>query len=295
VTQGPGAIPSHSDHPSFEYAVQAARQHMAGLARQAKQLEVAIDILCAGTCPVHVPLVHPLAEGSGGVLLLLADGFQATFAENVRRALLRGAGSRGSLAVRCSPPLQLARVIGPAEAPTEPLEQAGPNGEATRRGRRAGGGPGSGERERHGRKEARTLVGFFSCLARDRRAAAGRRFPPSLRVPDPLFVRCADRASWFHLSTVERQHGLALFLQLAEDITDDWAYFQVAVHYTNTQQSRSVRVPSGTGRRNCSCKVCRSVSLYPLWIRGDLGGDLKNWSEQLCVSSIRLFSSTHEA
>jgi protein transport protein SEC23 len=138
VTQGPGAIPCHAGHPSFEYAVQQARQHMAGLARQAKQLEVAIDVLCAGTCPVHVPVVHPLAEGSGGVLLLLADGFQATFAENVRRALLRGSGSRGSLAVRCSPPLQLARIIGPAEAPTEALEQAGPIGEGSESGRGAG-------------------------------------------------------------------------------------------------------------------------------------------------------------
>jgi hypothetical protein len=81
-------------------------------------------------------------------------------------------------------------------------------------------------------------------------------------------VRCADRAAWFHLPTVERQHGLALFLQLAEDIADDWVYFQVAVHYTNTQQSRSVRSRSGGGQElgegtalaecvaSCPCTLC---------------------------------------
>lgn len=129
VTEGPGSIPAHEAHPAFQYELQRAAQHMAGLGRQAKQLEVAIDVLAAGTCPVRVPVLLPLAEASGGVLLLLADGFEATFAENVRRALLRGSGSRGSLCVRCSPPLQLARVIGPAEAPSETPEAAGPSGE----------------------------------------------------------------------------------------------------------------------------------------------------------------------
>lgn len=40
---------------------------------------------------------------------------------------------------------------------------------------------------------------------------------------------------------MERQHGLALFLELAEDHRGAWAYLQVAVHYTNTHQGRSVQ------------------------------------------------------
>ncbi|GAQ89659.1 Vesicle coat complex COPII [Klebsormidium nitens] len=178
VTEGPGSIPAHEAHPAFQYELQRAAQHMAGLGRQAKQLEVAIDVLAAGTCPVRVPVLLPLAEASGGTMLLLADGFEATFAENVRRALLRGSGSRGSLCVRCTPPLQLARVIGPAEAPSETPEAAGPS----------------------------------------------------------------DTGAWFQLSSVERQQGLALFLELAEDHTGEWAYLQAAVHYTNTHQGSVVRV-----------------------------------------------------
>lgn len=129
VTEGPGSIPTHEAHPSFAYELERAAQHMAGLGRAAKQLEVAVDVLAAGTCPVRVPVLHPLAQASGGMLLLLADGFEATFAENVRRALLRGSGSRGTLCVRCAAPLQLTRIIGPAETPADTPEAAGPNGE----------------------------------------------------------------------------------------------------------------------------------------------------------------------
>ena len=57
----------------------------------------------------------------------------------------------------------------------------------------------------------------------------------------------ADTGAWFQLSSVERQQGLALFLELAEDHPGEWAYLQAAVHYTNTHQGRCVHTRTSKG------------------------------------------------
>lgn len=65
--------------------------------------------------------------------------------------------------------------------------------------------------------------------------------PLLLAAPDCCLS--ADTGAWFQLSSVERQQGLALFLELAEDHPGEWAYLQAAVHYTNTHQGRCAHTP----------------------------------------------------
>jgi hypothetical protein len=71
-------------------------------------------MLCAGTCPVRVPVLQPLAKCSGGVLLL-HDDFGEAFGVNLQRASTRAAGSHGLFEIRCSDTMLVTQVTGPGE------------------------------------------------------------------------------------------------------------------------------------------------------------------------------------
>ncbi|KAF2304818.1 hypothetical protein GH714_038062 [Hevea brasiliensis] len=73
-----------------------------------------VDILCAGTCPVRVPVLQPLAKASGGVLVL-HDDFGEAFGVNLQRASTRASGSQGLLEIRCSDDILITQVVGPGE------------------------------------------------------------------------------------------------------------------------------------------------------------------------------------
>ncbi|GFZ13673.1 Sec23/Sec24 protein transport family protein [Actinidia rufa] len=83
---------------------------MENLGREAHQHNTVVDILCAGTCPVRVPVLQPLAKASGGVLIL-HDDFGEAFGVNLQRASTRAAGSHGLLEVRCSDDILITQVI----------------------------------------------------------------------------------------------------------------------------------------------------------------------------------------
>lgn len=74
---------------------------MENLGREAHRRNTMVDILCAGTCPVRVPVLQPLAKVYGGVLIL-HDDFGEAFGVNFQRASSRAAGFHGLLEIRCS-------------------------------------------------------------------------------------------------------------------------------------------------------------------------------------------------
>ncbi|KAM7249860.1 hypothetical protein ACFE04_019639 [Oxalis oulophora] len=80
---------------------------MEHLGREAHRHNTAVDVLCAGTCPVRVPVFQPL-ETSRGVLVLHDD-----FGVNLKRASSRAAGSHGLLEIRCSDDILITQVVGP--------------------------------------------------------------------------------------------------------------------------------------------------------------------------------------
>ncbi|GBG67818.1 hypothetical protein CBR_g939 [Chara braunii] len=122
---GPGAAPVNEEHPNFAYEEANAKAYLETLGKEAKYLDVAVDIFCAGACPVKVPVLHPLAKASGG-LLWLHDDFGETFGGNLQRAVSRVCGTEGVLEVRCSGPVAITRIIGPAEAITDSQEESFP-------------------------------------------------------------------------------------------------------------------------------------------------------------------------
>uniref|UniRef100_A0A0A9CN95 Protein transport protein SEC23 n=1 Tax=Arundo donax TaxID=35708 RepID=A0A0A9CN95_ARUDO len=87
---------------------------MESLGHEAQRHSTIVDILCAGTCPVRVPVLQPLAKCSGGVLLL-HDDFGEAFGVNLQRASTRAAGSHGLFEIRCSDNMLVTQVIGPGE------------------------------------------------------------------------------------------------------------------------------------------------------------------------------------
>ncbi|KAK8954523.1 hypothetical protein KSP39_PZI002816 [Platanthera zijinensis] len=121
-TYGPGSVPSLSSHPNYPYMEKTAMKWMEHLGEEAHRNNIIVDILCAGTCPVKVPVLQPLAKSSGGVLLL-HDDFGEAFGVNLQRASMRAAGSHGLFEIRCSDDILVTQVIGPGEeAPADAHE-----------------------------------------------------------------------------------------------------------------------------------------------------------------------------
>ncbi|CAL5433699.1 unnamed protein product [Camellia sinensis] len=113
-TYGPGSVPHSFSHPNYPYMEKTALKWMENLGREAYRHNTVVDILCAGTCPVRVPVLQPLAKASGGILIL-HDDFGEAFGVNLQRASTRAAGSHGLLEIRCSDNILITQVIGPGE------------------------------------------------------------------------------------------------------------------------------------------------------------------------------------
>lgn len=113
-TYGPGSVPHSFSHPNYPHKEKTALKWMENLGQTAHRQNTVVDILCAGTYPVRVPILQPLAKASGGVLLL-HDDFGEAFGVNLQRASARAAGSHGLLDIRCSEEIQITQVVGPGE------------------------------------------------------------------------------------------------------------------------------------------------------------------------------------
>nr|XP_043606971.1 protein transport protein SEC23 isoform X2 [Erigeron canadensis] len=113
-TCGPGSVPYSSSHPNYPYMEKNALKWMENLGREAHKRNTLIDILCAGTCPLRVPILQPLVKASGGILIL-HDDFGEAFGVNLQRASNRAAGSHGLMEIRCSDDINVSQVIGPGE------------------------------------------------------------------------------------------------------------------------------------------------------------------------------------
>ncbi|OAY70337.1 protein transport protein SEC23 [Ananas comosus] len=121
-TYGPGSVPHSFNHPNYAYMEKTAMKWMEHLGHEAHRHDTVVDILCAGTCPVRVPILQPLAKSSGGVLIL-HDDFGEAFGVNLQRASTRAAGSHGLFEIRCSDDILVTQVIGPGEeAPADSHE-----------------------------------------------------------------------------------------------------------------------------------------------------------------------------
>jgi protein transport protein SEC23 len=110
-TLGPGSLPYSNTHPNYAYMERKATKHMEHLGQEARRLDIALDVMCAGTCPARIPTLQPLADASGGVLVL-HDDFGEVFCTNLQRAVRRSTGFRGILEIRCSDDVAVTRVIG---------------------------------------------------------------------------------------------------------------------------------------------------------------------------------------
>ncbi|XP_058077782.1 protein transport protein SEC23 A-like [Magnolia sinica] len=113
-TYGPGSVPHSFSHPNYPYMEKIAVKWMEHLGHEAHRHDTVVDILCAGTCPVRVPVLQPLAKTSGGVMVL-HDDFGEAFGVNLQRASARAAGSHGLFEIRCSDDILITHVIGPGE------------------------------------------------------------------------------------------------------------------------------------------------------------------------------------
>nr|DAD38466.1 TPA_asm: hypothetical protein HUJ06_009107 [Nelumbo nucifera] len=113
-TYGPGSVPHSFNHPNYPYMEKTALKWMENLGREAHRHDTVVDILCAGTCPIRVPVLQPLAKTSGGVLVL-HDDFGEAFGVNLQRTSTRAGGCHGLLEIRCSDDILITQVIGPGE------------------------------------------------------------------------------------------------------------------------------------------------------------------------------------
>lgn len=129
-TYGPGSVPHSFNHPNYPYMEKTAIKFMEHLGHEAHRHNTVVDILCAGTCPVRVPVLQPLAKCSGGVLVL-HDDFGEAFGVNLQRASSREAGSHGLLEIRCSDDILLTQVIGPGEEAPSDAHEAFKNDSST--------------------------------------------------------------------------------------------------------------------------------------------------------------------
>ncbi|XP_065859884.1 protein transport protein SEC23 A [Euphorbia lathyris] len=113
-TYGPGSVPHSFSHPNYPHMEKVALKWMEHLGNEAHRHNTIVDILCAGTCPVRVPVLQPLAKASGGVMVL-HDDFGEAFGVNLQRASTRASGSQGLLDIRCSSEILITQVVGPGE------------------------------------------------------------------------------------------------------------------------------------------------------------------------------------
>ncbi|XP_072975148.1 protein transport protein SEC23 A [Typha angustifolia] len=113
-TYGPGSVPHSFTHPNYAYLEKTSIKWMETLGQEAHRHDTIVDLLCAGTCPVRVQVLQPLAKSSGGVLIL-HDDFGEAFGVNLQRASTRAAGSHGLFDIRCSDDILVTQVIGPGE------------------------------------------------------------------------------------------------------------------------------------------------------------------------------------
>ncbi|KAG2693160.1 hypothetical protein I3843_08G080300 [Carya illinoinensis] len=113
-TYGPGSVPHSFSHPNYPHMEKTALKWMEHLGQESHRHNIVVDILCAGTCPLRVPVLQPLAKASGGVLVL-HDDFGEAFGVNLQRAATRAAGSHGLLEIRCSDDILISQVVGPGE------------------------------------------------------------------------------------------------------------------------------------------------------------------------------------
>lgn len=113
-TYGPGSVPYSLSHPNYAHMEKSAMRWMENKGAEANRCNTVVDILCAGTCPIRVPVLQPLAKASGGVLIL-HDDFGEAFGVNLQRASTRAAGSHGLLEIRSSDNMLITQVIGPGE------------------------------------------------------------------------------------------------------------------------------------------------------------------------------------
>ncbi|XP_050237014.1 protein transport protein SEC23 A [Mercurialis annua] len=121
-TYGPGSVPHSFSHPNYPHMEKVALKWMEHLGHEAHGHNTVVDILCAGTCPVRIPVLQPLGKASGGVLVL-HDDFGEAFGVNLQRASTRASGCQGLLEVRCSDDILISQVVGPGEeAHVEPHE-----------------------------------------------------------------------------------------------------------------------------------------------------------------------------
>ncbi|KAJ7977743.1 Protein transport protein SEC23 [Quillaja saponaria] len=102
------------NHPNYPHMEKTAIKWMEHLGHEAHRHNTVVDILCAGICPVRIPVLQPLAKASGGVLVL-HDDFGEAFGVNLQRASGRAAGSHGLLELRCSDDIFITQVVGPGE------------------------------------------------------------------------------------------------------------------------------------------------------------------------------------
>ncbi|XP_078446554.1 sec23/Sec24 protein transport family protein [Wolffia australiana] len=128
---GPGSVPHSFDHPNYPYMEKTAIKYMENLGHEAHQHNIVVDVLCAGTCPVRVPVLQPLAKSSGG-MLVLHDDFGEAYGVNLQRAASREAGSHGLLEIRCSDDIVLTQVIGPGEDEPPDADETFKNDSSTR-------------------------------------------------------------------------------------------------------------------------------------------------------------------
>lgn len=113
-TLGPGSVPHSQSHPNYKYLESKAIKQMEHLGHEACRQDTIVDILCAGTCPVRVPVIQPLASVSGGVLIL-HDDFGETFGLNLQRSVKRTSGFRAVFEARFSDCITATHVIGPGK------------------------------------------------------------------------------------------------------------------------------------------------------------------------------------
>uniref|UniRef100_A0A2P2MW30 Protein transport protein SEC23 n=1 Tax=Rhizophora mucronata TaxID=61149 RepID=A0A2P2MW30_RHIMU len=113
-TYGFGSVPHSFTHPNYPHMEKRAIRWMEHLGREAYHQNTVVDILCAGTCPVRVPVLQPLAKASGGILVL-HDDFGEAFGVNLQRASSRASSAHGLLEIRCSDDILFTQVVGPGE------------------------------------------------------------------------------------------------------------------------------------------------------------------------------------
>jgi len=115
ATRGPGGIGVDEDSELFDFEEAAAKTYIAELSSTVASLAVSVDILAGGRAAVGAMRLAPLADASGGAILLLED-FGGSFVSNASAAARRAAGRGAALSVRTSPGVSCTRVIGAAEA-----------------------------------------------------------------------------------------------------------------------------------------------------------------------------------